>query len=280
MGRSLLAVIITLSMFVFLGSKCNNITQQECFCPDGTTSTQVLNPDGSGWEDCECTTYSIWCDDETGICWQDPQKDAYDLEDPGLIQEDAIRYCEELVLGGYDDWRLPNIDEMRTVIAGNPPAEAGGECPMTEGSPRDDMGNHACSPIESCAGPGVGKCYWIPEFTGTCCDKPDPASVGHPLEFVSSTVASDNPNWVGCVLYDNGAVSFNHIRSFADVRCVRDAPTPPVNCQEGPAEECTPGETRQCIEENEKTGSQACAADGTCWGPCEYLGFEPSPFNT
>ena len=137
--------------------------------------------------------YSIWCDDGTGLCWQDPQKDAYDLEDPGLIQPDAVRYCEELVFGGYDDWRLPNIDEMRTVISGNPPAETGGACPMTEGSPRDDMGDEACGPIASCEGPGMGDCYWIPEFTGTCCDKPDPASVGHPLEFVSSTVASDNP---------------------------------------------------------------------------------------
>jgi hypothetical protein len=277
MGRSWLAVIITLSMFVFLGSKCNNITQQECFCPDGTTSTQFLKADGSGWEECECTTYSIWCDDDTGICWQDPQKDAYDLEDPGLTQPDALRYCEELVMGGYDDWRLPNIDEMRTVIVGNALTEVGGECPVNDGSPKNDGYDEACLPITSCAGPGMGDCYWIPEFTGTCCDKPDPAAVGHPLEFVSSTVASDDPDWVGCVLYDNGAVTFNHIHSYADVRCVRDVPTPLVKCQDGPEEECTPGETRQCKGENEKTGSQTCADDGACWGPCEYLGFEPSP---
>jgi hypothetical protein len=123
----------------------------------------------------------------------------------------------------------------------------------------------------------MGGCYWIPEFTGTCCDKPDPASVGHPLEFVSSTVASDNADWVGCVLYDNGAVSFNHIHSYADARCVRAAPTPPVICEDGPAEACVPGETRQCTASNGKTGAQSCADNGLCFGPCESTAFTPSP---
>ena len=284
MGKSWIAVFITLSALLVLGSRINQVAvacevgeEQECFCPEGTASNQVCRSDGSGWETCDCTTYSIWCDDTTGICWQDPQKDAYDLEDPGLTQPDALRYCDELVMGGYDNWRLPTIDEMRTVIAGNPPVEAGGVCPMTEGSSRDDMGDEACGPIASCEGPGMGGCYWIPEFTGTCCDKPDPASVGHPLEFVSSTVASDNEDWVGCVLYDNGAVSFNHIHSYADVRCVREAPTPPVMCEDGEAEACVPGETRQCTASNGKTGAQACADDGLCFGPCESTQFTPSP---
>ncbi len=134
MGKSLTAVLITLSVLLVLGSKCNHIVvvcedgaEQECFCPDGTVGNQVCRSDGSGWESCDCTTYSIWCDDETDLCWQDPQKDAYDYDDIGLTQPDAIRYCEELVFGGYDDWKLPNIDEMRTVIRGNLPAETDGE---------------------------------------------------------------------------------------------------------------------------------------------------------
>jgi hypothetical protein len=283
MGKSWIAVLVILSVFIFLGSQCNQFVvvcedgdQQECFCPDGTVSNQLCRSDGSGWESCDCTTYSIWCDDATGICWQDPQKDAYDLEDPGLIQPDAVRYCEELVLGGYDDWRLPDIDEMRTVISGNPPVETDGDCSVTEGSPRDDMGDKACGPIEPCSGPGMGGCYWIPEFTGTCCDKPDPASVGHPLEFVSSTVSSDLENWVGCVLYDSGAVSFNHIRSYADVRCVRTGSTNPVRCGGGLAL-CAPGETRQCTDSYGKAGAQTCADNGLCFSPCESTEFTISP---
>ncbi len=29
---------------------------------------------------------------------------------------DAIETCEALSLGGHDDWRLPNINELRTII--------------------------------------------------------------------------------------------------------------------------------------------------------------------
>ena len=282
MRKSLFFGITALIAALFIGSCCDQIVivcedgeAQKCFCPDGTISNQSCRNDGSGWESCDCSYYIIWCDNATDLCWQNPQKDAFDYDDPGLTQPDAIRYCEELVLGGYDDWRLPDIDEMRTLIRGNPPTETGGECPLIDGSSMDDMSHEACSVNTEFGGPGVGGCYWSPELTGTC-DKPDPAAAGHPLEYCSSTVARDNDQWVGAILFDNGAVAFNHINSFADVRCVRDAPTPMVTCANGPSEKCKPGETRQCMGANGKTGAQSCADDGSCWGPCEYTGFEPS----
>jgi hypothetical protein len=139
-----------------------------------------------------------------------------------------------------------------------------------------DMGTPACEPQTEFGGPGSDGCYWVPEFTGVC-DKPDPAAAGHPLEFVSSTVASDNPDWVGCVLFDNGAVSFNHILSLADVRCVRNGPTTPVTCDEDSQEACEPGATRACTASNGKTGSQVCADNGKCWGPCDSTEFTPTP---
>jgi hypothetical protein len=40
---------------------------------------------------------------------------------------------------------------------------------------------------------------------------------------------------------------------------------------------CTPGETKQCIATNGKTGSQACTDNGSCFGPCESTEFTPSP---
>jgi len=254
---------------------CKEGQTQPCYCPDGTVKEQTCKPDGRGWEPCDCTYYSYWCDNETGLCWQNPQKDAFTPGDGGLPQPDAVRYCQELVFGGYDDWRLPNIDEMRTLIRGNPGTETGGDCPITEGSPMADMADEACAPNTEFGGPGIEGCYWPPELTGTC-NKPDPAAEGHPLEFVSSTVASDNAHWVGCVLFDNGAASFNHINSLADVRCVRTGPTTPVACEEG-SPTCVPGETRQCTASNGKTGAQVCADDGSCFGPCESTEFTPSP---
>ncbi|MCX5896162.1 MAG: DUF1566 domain-containing protein, partial [Proteobacteria bacterium] len=220
---------------------------------------------------------TFWNDPATNLTWQDPQKDAYSSEDGGLTQPDAVRYCEELVMGGYADWRLPNIDEMRTLVRGNPATETGGDCLLTEGSLKDDMLDPACREGDTeFGGPGVGGCYWPPELTGTC-NKPDPAAAGHPLEYVSSTVAADNKDWVGDVLFDNGSVCFNHINSYADVRCVRTGPTKPVTCDEGSKEACAPGETRQCTAANGKTGAQVCADNGRCWGPCESTEFTPSP---
>ena len=115
--------------------KCEPGATQPCAGTDGVAREQVCKEDGSGWEPCDPVQYSYWIDPATNLTWQNPQKDAYTKDDGGLTQPDAIRYCEELVLGGYDDWRLPNIDELRTVLRGNPDTETGGDCPMTEGSP-------------------------------------------------------------------------------------------------------------------------------------------------
>jgi len=254
--------------------KCEPGATQPCYCPDGTAIEQVCNEDGTAWSDCECSTYSYWNDPATNLTWQDPQKDAYTPGDGGLTQPDGIRYCKELALGGYNDWRLPDIDELRTLIRGNPPTETGGECPMTEGSPRDDMSDAACASVTEYGGPGVGGCYWGPELTGTC-NKPDPAAVGHPLEYVSSTVSADNEDWVGDVLFDNGSVCFNHIHSLAEVRCVRNGPTNPPECKPALVP-CMPGKTRRCLAANFKMGSQVCSEDGSCWGPCESTQFTPS----
>ena len=95
---------------------CTPGDTQTCNCSDGTEMEQVCKANGRGWEACDCTYYTIWNDPDTGLSWQDPQKDAYDYSDPGLPQPDALLYCEELVLGGHDDWRLPDIDELRTLV--------------------------------------------------------------------------------------------------------------------------------------------------------------------
>ena len=43
-------------------------------------------------------------------------------------EEDVVLFCENLVEDGYSDWRMPNIDELRTLIINNPNKVVDGTC--------------------------------------------------------------------------------------------------------------------------------------------------------
>ena len=45
---------------------------------------------------------------------------------------DAVSYCEELDEGGYTDWGLPTIDELRTIVVNCPGTQAGGACAISD----------------------------------------------------------------------------------------------------------------------------------------------------
>jgi hypothetical protein len=48
-------------------------------------------------------------DPSTGLMWQQ--------ESAGPMSwEEALNYCEGLTLGGYNDWRLPNINELQSLV--------------------------------------------------------------------------------------------------------------------------------------------------------------------
>ena len=102
---------------------CEANQSQQCACPNGSTGAQSCAADGAGWQACNCLWYDAWYDEETDLSWQDPQKDAYTADNVGVTSFDAIRYCEELVIRGHDDWRLPTIDELRTLIRGAPQSQ-------------------------------------------------------------------------------------------------------------------------------------------------------------
>ncbi len=49
-------------------------------------------------------------DTTTGLMWQK----SYNKEKKNW--KDALAYCENLTLAGFDDWRLPNIQELRSIV--------------------------------------------------------------------------------------------------------------------------------------------------------------------
>ena len=51
----------------------------------------------------------VFEDQATGLIWQDAQADVDNWES-------ALSYCEQLTHGGHSDWRLPNINELLTLV--------------------------------------------------------------------------------------------------------------------------------------------------------------------
>ena len=58
------------------------------------------------WVDMNCVIMDTYTDPETHLTWSVLSFDEW---------SDAVSYCDELEEGGYDDWRLPTIDELRTL---------------------------------------------------------------------------------------------------------------------------------------------------------------------
>ena len=165
--------------------------------------------------------YAIRCDAQSGLCWQDPQKDAFDLSDSGLVATEAARYCAELELGGYGDWRLPDSDELRALIDGHAATEPGGQCKLTIGGDRDETLFRACEGGSQGEGPGDNSCYLQPWLTGTC-NKPGPPAATQFLEvWAFNRPADDADGWQAYVSFDRGSLGYNHVNSAGDARCVR-----------------------------------------------------------
>jgi hypothetical protein len=85
-------------------------------------------------------------DNATGLMWS--------LADSGegMTWEDALSYAENASLAGYDDWRLPNVKELQSIVDYS-------EAPSVTGNPAIN-GIFECSSIISEAGTSDYPYYW------------------------------------------------------------------------------------------------------------------------
>lgn len=58
------------------------------------------------------STNGIATDSATGLVWQDDSEAKTNKKE----WKSAKAYCENLTLGGYNDWRLPNVFELSTLL--------------------------------------------------------------------------------------------------------------------------------------------------------------------
>ena len=54
-------------------------------------------------------------DNATNLMWQDDN----DAKTITKTWQEAIRYCENLTLGGYNDWNLTNINQLKSIVDTN-----------------------------------------------------------------------------------------------------------------------------------------------------------------
>ena len=114
----------------------------------------------------------------------------------------AKNYCENLSEGGFTDWRLPNIDELRTLIQNHSGTQTGGTCKISEKAGRlalDDRTSD-CNGRDGSNFSKLGDTDW----------------------FWSSSTRSDGINYAWYVGIGTGDVSSNDKSNISTgVRCVR-----------------------------------------------------------
>ncbi len=121
----------------------------------------------------------------------------------------AKQYCENLSEGGYTDWRLPNIDELRTTIKNCYKTETGGQCKVSE---RSGCLSSSC---------------WEPRGSCYCDDRSNNggyySKLGDPdgVWLWSSSTLSGSPDLAWYVNFIYGGVPDHYKSASLYVRCVR-----------------------------------------------------------
>ena len=111
-------------------------------------------PDGDG-----VPNSGVWTDSTSGLTWPTSHLEP-------MSWNDANNYCNELVLGGYDDWRLPTISELRTLVRGCPTQSPDGACGITDSCIGFSC-QDSCYPCVTSHGPTNG-CYGPTELPDEC----------------------------------------------------------------------------------------------------------------
>ncbi len=149
-------------------------------------------------------------DPSTQLCWQDPPQHA------PLLWPAAATYCEALTAGAKEDWRLPDISELRSLIRGCADTETGGKCPTTAQNPK---ASSACGGCAAMGGPADGGCYWSPSLSGSCAS----SGVGTAgPSFWSATVHPGLTGFSYAVDFSKGGLVGANVDSIhGNARCVR-----------------------------------------------------------
>lgn len=117
--------------------------------------------------------------------------------------ENAIEYCEKLSEDGHSDWRLPNIDELRTLVQNSSTIQTGGSCEISE---------------------KAGKLAYSDMNVSSCWGKNGSnfSKLGDDTILWSSSICSDDPMLAWIVNFIYGRINAIPKSIKSNVRCVRE----------------------------------------------------------
>ncbi|MBP5590580.1 DUF1566 domain-containing protein [bacterium] len=123
-----------------------------------------------------------------------------------LTLEKAEKYCEDLDEGGFSDWRLPNIDELRTLIKDRKTAFRE-DCGVSERNGCLAKNSSSCFTEETC---------FFENTEGMYSKKGDGA-----IRLWSSSKDPEHISSAWFVYFGNGSLSIGDYNDKGYVRCVR-----------------------------------------------------------
>ena len=177
-----------------------------CGCQSGynwTGSTCASNG-SSTLPECSASNTGPCYDSTSHLTWSKKADTTYTWSDAGT-------YCDNLTEGGYSDWRLPNISELRTLIKNCSGTQMpGGSCGVI------DTGNSSTSCLS-------GSC-WTENACYSCSSDSTGghSKFGETGWFWSSSTRSDYSNYAWVVNFSSGYVDyFDKTNYYYYVRCVR-----------------------------------------------------------
>jgi len=179
--------------------------------PDDDTADDDVDDDAVDDDTADDDTGETWFDSTSGLTWQDGPEVGSEF----YALQGALDYCDGLVWGGSEDWRLPTISDLRSLIRGCEATMTGGACGVTDECPE----YYGCwSPIcgdpgcEMFGGPGPWGAYWPAEVTGA-----------HLNGFWSATTVPDiAPEYAWSIDFVYAHLDYTAIAEpWAYARCVR-----------------------------------------------------------
>ena len=197
---TLFCALAVLVFFVLL-TGCGNSKKESETGEIADNDAVDADIDNKELPECSPTSGTPCKDSSSGLVWS-----AKSLGNV-MYQLAAYDYCDNLSEGGYSDWRLPSIDELRTLIKNCWKTYIGGECRVSlEGCRESSCENDACA---GCSSDLSGKYSKLGdnEILWSASAPPDFTDCSWIVDFGDGGIKIDSSHWdfrTRCVRDDSG----------------------------------------------------------------------------